>query len=374
MSAHGADVVIVGGGVIGLSLARRARADGATVTLLDADPGSGASGIAAGMLAPVTEAHHGEETLLRLNLSASRMYPQWVAALEEETGLSTGYRRSGTVLVARDRDDNEALSELFRFQKELGLEVERLSSSECRRLEPGLAPRVRGGILVADDHQVDPQALVTALRTACEKADVSFVREACTSVISKDGRVSGVAYEDSTIPADVVVIAAGSASPGIEGIARTTVPVRPVKGQLVHLRALDPVPVPVSRNVRGLDVYMVPRPDGTLVIGATVEERPDMTVTGGGVHDLMRFAFELVPGVTELEFRGAFAGLRPGTPDNAPLIGPAGQEGLFIATGHYRNGVLLAPATADAFGSWLGDRRVPATIAAFDPARFGSQG
>lgn len=342
------------------------------MTVIDQDPGSGASGVAAGMLAPVTEAHYGEEALLRLNLSASEMYSDWVAGLEEETGLPTGYRRSGTLVVARDRDDNAALSELFKFQQGLGLEVERLDAAGCRSAEPGLAPNVRGGILVEDDHQVDPQALVAALLASCEKLGVTFLREQCRSVEIDGQRATGVETDSGKVSSSVVVIAAGAGSGVIRGIPEGLLPVRPVKGQLVRLRELGE-PMPISTNVRGLDVYLVPRTDGRLVIGATVEEKRGTEVTAGAVHDLLRYAYELVPGITEMELVDALAGSRPGTPDNAPLIGPTGIQGLFAATGHYRNGVLLAPVTAEAATAWLATGSMPAGFDPFDPNRFESR-
>lgn len=363
------DVAVIGGGLIGLAIARAARLAGAEVTIVDEDPGSGASSVAAGMLAPVTEAHYGEEELLHLNLRASEMYPGWIADLEDETGLSTGYQRCGTLSVARDRDDNEALAELFRFQRGLGLRVERLDAKGVRNIEPGLAPNVRGGVLIADDHQVDPQALVVALLASCEKAGVTFLRQRCRSISIEADSVTGVEVDGRIVQAEAVIVAAGVGSAAIKGVPAGCLPIRPVKGQLLRMRALTD-PVPVSVNVRGLDVYLVPRGDGRLVVGATVEEKGDTAVTAGAVHDLLRYAYELVPGIAEMEFVEAAAGLRPGTPDNAPVIGGTDIEGLFVATGHYRNGVLLAPITGRAAAAWLETGSVPPEFEPFDPHRF----
>jgi glycine oxidase len=367
------DLVVIGGGAIGLTVAWRARTDGLEVDLIDPSPGRGASWAAAGMLAPVTEVHYGEESLLRLNLLSAESYPSFVADLESYTGLNVGYRRSGTVMVARDSDENEELGELWRFQQRLGLPSERLRSRECRRLEPGLAPSVRGGIFVADDHQIDNRALVEALLDACNKSGVRFVRESVEGLAVGEGRAHAVRYGSSeSLACGTVVVAAGARSNGISGIPSNMIPVRPVKGQLLHLHG-PPGSDVASHSVRGLDVYAVPRGDGRLVVGATVEERGfDRQVTAGGVYTLLRDIYELLPGITELELRETAVGLRPGTPDNAPLIGRTGIDGVLAATGHYRNGVLLTPVTADAIVQTITAGSEPEFVEAFSPLRFGS--
>lgn len=326
------------------------------------------------MLAPVTELHYGEEALLRLNLDSSELYPGWVAELEEASGLSTGYRSSGTLMIARDTDDNVALEEVFRFQESLGLQVERLSARECRRLEPALAPSVRGGIHVEGDHQVEPRALLDALQRACERAGVVTIERQGVELMRLPERVTGVRTDDGQVlGASAIVLAMGAWTPLLEGVPEGLLPVRPVKGQLLHLTPLDD-PTPLQRNLRGADVYMVPRADGRLVVGATVEERGfDTTVTAGAVYTLLRDAYELVPSVIEMELSATISALRPGTPDNAPLIGPADLPGLFIATGHFRNGILLTPVTAEAAVGWLADGDVDERIAPFSPERFAAE-
>ena len=363
------EVAVVGGGVIGLSLAARLADDGVDVTVVDDAPGSGATGVAAGMLAPVTEVHYGEESLLKLNLASNEMYPDWVAALEEETGKITGYRRCGTVMVARDTDDNRALDDIFRFQVGLGLSVQRLKARECRELEPALAPSVRSGILVEGDHQVDPQALAGALSVSCSLRGVRFVRSRALSLAVTGGRARGVTLMGGAhLQADGVVVAAGAWSGVLAGVEEV-LPVRPVKGQLVRLSPRHQIR-PMEHNIRGLDVYLVPRADGRLVVGATVEEMGfEGSVTSGAVHDLLRDAYELVPGIAELGFDGALAGFRPGTPDNAPFIGATEIEGLVAATGHYRNGVLLAPVTADAVARLIASGDVGDVARPFSPLR-----
>lgn len=358
--------MVVGGGVIGLSIAWRAAGRGLTVTVADPAFDGGASAVAAGMLAPVTEVHYGEEALLELNLESSRRYPAFVAELEESTGQGTGYRASGTVTVARDADDLAAVDELVAYQRSLGLEVERLRSRELRQLEPALAPGVRGGALVPGDHQVDPRRLVDALVEGCRRRGVTFRRQQVAAV-SRGGVVfAGDARES----ADAVVVAAGCWSNGVEGLRPATAAVRPVKGQILRLRGPAGRPL-AGHNVRGLDAYLVFRDDGEVVVGATVEERGhDLTVTGGAVHDLLRAALELVPDVGELSLAETAAGLRPGTSDNAPLIGPSGVDRVVLATGHYRNGVLLAPVTAESVVELLATGDVPSVVAPFSPHRF----
>jgi glycine oxidase len=367
------DVVVVGGGVIGLATAWQATTRGLSAAVLDSGEKGAASPAAAGMLAPVTESHYGEERLLHLNLESSRAYPGFIAELEDATGSDAGYNRCGTLMVARDSDDNAALEHLYSFQKRLGLSVERLRGRDCRELEPALSPRVRGGILVEGDHQVDNRALVDALRTACTASRVDLDHARVASIATDpEGRCRGVVTtEGRTTAAGAVVLAGGCWSARIEGVPpEVRAAVRPVKGQLLHLSG-PPSPALIRRNIRGLDAYMVMRPDGRLVIGATVEEMGyDTRVTAGAVHELLRAAYELVPGVVELELTEAVAGLRPAAPDNAPLLGETSMEGLIVATAHYRNGILLTPVTARAIAELLSTGRAPEQITPFSPARF----
>jgi glycine oxidase len=367
-----ADVVVVGGGAIGLAVAWRAAQAGMAVTVVDDAPGQGASWAAAGMLAPVTEVHYGERSLLDLNLASAARWPSFAAELEEAGGRPVGYRPGGTLAVARDADDNAALEDLYQFQLRCGLEVERLRSRECRQLEPGLAPGIRGGVLAAGDHQVDNRALVEALLVACDRAGVRLVEGHVAELAVEGGRVTGVVLVGGERQAaGTVVLAAGCWSGRVGGLAAEVLPpVRPVKGQLLYLRGPADRPL-CSRNVRGLEVYVVPRGDGRVVVGATVEEQGfDTQVTAGAVHDLLRAALELLPDVAELELAETVVGLRPGSPDNAPMLGPAGPDGLVVATGHYRNGILLTPVTADAIAELLATGRVPELIVPFGPERF----
>lgn len=367
------DAVVVGAGVIGLAIAWRAAQAGLAVTLVDDRPGPAASWAAAGMLAPVTEVHYGEEALLELNLASAVRYAGFAAELTDASGRDIGYHRCGTLVVARDADDSAVLDELHRFQTKLGLHATRLRGREARALEPALSPRTRGAILVEGDHQVDNRALVEALRTAVDHAGVTVAPGRVAAVNIAGDRVAGLALDDGTrIDAPQVVLAAGAGTGAIAGLPPGAVPpVRPVKGQLLHLRPRGGAPELATRTIRGLDVYVVTRPDGRVVVGATVEEAGhDRAPTAGGVRQLLRDAWELLPDLDEYELSEVVVGLRPGSPDNAPLLGPAGVEGLILATGHYRNGILLTPVTAEAITELLATGRTPALIAPFSPARF----
>ncbi|MEU0941980.1 glycine oxidase ThiO [Streptomyces canus] len=377
MSSRTSDVLVVGGGIIGLVTAWRAAQRGLSTAVVDPEPGGGAAQVAAGMLAAVTELHYGEQTLLGLNLASAKRYPAFAAELTELTGQDLGYRRCGTLAVALDADDRAHLRELHALQRQSGLESEWLSGRECRRLEPMLAPGVRGGLRVDGDHQIDPRRLTRALLAACERAGVLFHRTWVQRLCVVRDRAAGVATTDGEeLGADQVVLAAGSLSGRLEGVPQALLPpVRPVKGQVLRL-TVPPRHAPfLSRTVRavvrGSHVYLVPRESGELVIGATSEELGwDTTVTAGGVYELLRDAHELVPGITELPLTETRAGLRPGSPDNAPLLGPTELPGLLLATGHYRNGVLLTPVTGDALAHALTTGELPDVARPFTPRRF----
>lgn len=367
------DAVVIGGGLIGLSSAWRAAERGLSVLVLERDaPGAGASGVAAGMLAPVTEVEFGERALLDLSLASRKLWPAFAAELEERSGRSTCFRETGALVVAAHSDDAGELRRLLDFQRRLGLESEWLTPRECRRLEPGLAPRVAGGVLAHSDAQADPHAVNLALAEAFEHAGGELLSGAeVTAIDTAAGRVTSVRLADGTSAScERVLVAAGPWSPALEP-AGDGPPVRPVKGQILELRVRRGMSEPIERIVRGQRCYLVPRGDGRIVLGGTVEEQGfDTTLTAGGVHRLLEAAWELVPEVEELELAHARARLRPGTPDNAPVIGPGSVEGLVWATGHHRNGVLLAPVTARAVAALLAGEPAGDELHAFSPARF----
>jgi glycine oxidase len=372
-----ADVAVIGGGAIGLSIAWRAAARGMDVVVLERGrAGAGTSHYAAGMLAPIAEVTPGEEPLLELGLRSARLYPAFVDELLTAAGVDTvGYTRSGTLLVARDADEAEALERELELRRRFGLEVERLRPSEARRREPGLAPALRLALDVPSDHAVDPRALVAALVRAV-RACGGEVREnaAVAAVEHDDERVTGVRLADgSRVRVRDVVVAAGVWSPQIAGVTVSEpVPLRPVKGQIMRLH--DPAgPGLLQRVIRMGSSYITPRGDGRYVIGATSEERGfDTTVTAGAAFELLRDASELVPGISELVLDEFSAGLRPATPDNLPAIGHGDLGGVHWAVGHRRGGILLAPVTAElTVGSLLEDVDPAAPEAvAFAPGRF----
>jgi glycine oxidase len=364
------DVAVAGGGLIGLSVAWRAAQRGLSVAVVDDAPGSGASRAAAGMLAPVTEASYGEEALLRLCQASLQRYPVFAAEVEAAGGLPVGLRTAGTLVVGFDADDVRALDELHAYQQELGLAAERLTPRETRRREPALTPRVRGGLAVAGDHSVDGRALHAGLTAAATAAGVRVVRDRVAAVQVADGRATGLALAGgSLLPADAVVLALGAQSAGLPGVP--PLPVRPVKGQILRLAgAAGLLSGTVRALVRGRHVYLVPYGEDGLIVGATTEDRGfDPTVTAGGVHDLLHDAIEVVPGVTELELVETLARWRPGTADNAPLLGPCGLPGLVLATGHHRNGVLLTPITGEVIAAYLATGVLPELAAPFSVER-----
>jgi glycine oxidase len=320
--------------------------------------GAGTSRVAAGMLAPVAETDAGERGLLELGLQSALRWADFAPELAEVSGIDVGYRPCGTLMLARDRDEAEALERERDLRERFGLNVEALLPTAARRLEPALAPTMRSALHLPDDHSADPRLVCAALARAAERAG---------AVLRTGVEVSDLA----TLPAEQVVVAAGPWSASFGDEAR----VRPVKGQSLRLR--DPAgPGLLQRVVRWGQPnpgYLVPRGDGRYVLGATQEEQGfDTAVTALGVHDLLRDAAELVPGVLELEVEEAIAGLRPGTPDNAPILGRSPSDPRIVwATGHYRNGVLLAPVTADLVVAELTGEPVEH---AFGPERFDRQG
>jgi glycine oxidase len=375
------DVIVVGAGVIGLATAWRAAARGLSVLVCDPEPGSGASTVAAGMLAPVTEAHYTEQALLRLTLESAAAWPGFAAELTDLTGIATGYRETGTVLAAADGGDLAVAEDLHAFQRSLGLSVERLTARELRALEPMLAPGIRGGLFVAGDHQVDPRRLLTALVAACRAVGVTLRRDRVSAVTLRGDRAGGVVLEDGTrLAAGQVLLAAGCWTGGLAGVPDGVLPgIRPVKGQLLRLRVPAgrfPVGQPFLRHnlrgiVRGNSIYLVPREDGEVVLGATMEDLGfDTTVTVGAMHDLLRDAREILPGITELAVTEPQAGLRPATADNLPALGVTAVPGLVLALGHFRNGILLAPATADAVAAVLAGEPLPEAARPFAPDRL----
>jgi glycine oxidase len=367
------DAIFAGGGMIGLASAWRAARGGARVCVLERDrPAAGATGVAAGMLAPAGEASWGEEALVSLNIESLRRWPKFAEQLERESETEIGFAAHGALHVALDRDEVEELRRRYELHRRLGLSSVWLSGRECRELEPGLATAVRGGAHVPGEASVDPRRVVGALLVALEQCDAGVHAGAeVDSAERVDGTWRVGTSDGRSFGAPALVLAAGCWSGVAEWIPpEARPPVRPVKGEILTLRG-SPAEPACERIVAGERVYMVPRADGRLIVGATVEERGfDTTLTAGGVHELLREAYRLIPEIAELELLEAAVGLRPGTPDNAPLIGTAATEGLLVATGHFRNGVLQAPLTADCVAALLAGAEPPVDLAPFSPQRF----
>jgi glycine oxidase len=369
------DVAVIGGGAVGLAIGWRAALRGLRVVVLErGEPGRGTSWVAAGMLAPVAEARLVEQSLLELGLAAAGRYPGFVEELRAASGDDPGYLACGTLLVARDRDEAEALDRELELRRGLGLAVHRLRASAARALEPALAPSLRLALEVPGDHAIDPRILTSALAVALRRAGGELRSGTQVEAVetSSGRRVDGVRLAGGElVAAEQVVIAAGAWAGELEGIPEDArVPVHPVKGQILRLH--DPAgPGLLSRVLRIAGGYVVPRGDGRYVLGATMEERGfDTTVTAGAVFELLRDAIELVPGISELVLDELCAGLRPTTADNSPAIGPGAIPGLHWAVGHHRNGILLAPITAElTVAGLLGDELAP-VAQRFLPTRF----
>ncbi|MQA02609.1 MAG: glycine oxidase ThiO [Streptosporangiales bacterium] len=361
-------LVVVGGGAIGLSTAWQAARTGFAVTVVDPQPARGASWVAAGMLAPLAEAWPGDEPVLALGLAALPDWPAFAAELHRVTGVDPQLSRAGTVLVGVDTADAGVLDTLAGYLAEQGHQVETCARTALRRLEPMLGPNVRRGLHLPGDVAVDNRALLTALLQACERSGVRFDRRRAQEV--RSGEV--VLADGSTVPSELTVLAAGAHSgdlhPALKGA------IRPVKGELLRLRARHSSLPPPTRTVRALvegrPVYLVPRASGELVLGATQYEAGfDQDVTAGGVHDLLRDAEEVLPGIAEFAVVECVAGFRAGSPDNLPLIGWL-DTGVLVAAGHHRNGLLTAPLTGAAVLALARGEQPPDPVRAADPARL----
>jgi glycine oxidase len=382
-------LAIVGGGVVGLCCAWRAARAGWAVRVVDPAPGSGSSWVAGGMLAPVTEAWPGEEELLALGAESLRRWPEFASALTIDADRPAGLRTEGTLVVAASAGDRDELDDLATYLAKLDRDVDRLTARQLRALEPAIGADVRGGLSVPGDLAVDNRRLLAALRAAAERAGVRFVEARAAEVRpgvvelapggpaargpAGGGAAGGtVVAAGALVEADVVLIAAGAHSSTLHAALDGLI--RPVKGEILRLRhrrgALPPPTRTVRAVVDGRPVYAVPRDAGGLVVGATQYEVGfDTEPTVGGVRDLLRDVERVLPGVAEYALVEASAGLRPGTPDNVPLLGEL-EPGLLVASGHGRNGMLLAPLTADTVLALLNGEPVPGAAAVADPGRL----
>jgi glycine oxidase len=324
------------------------------------------------MLAAAVETEPGEEPLLPLTLESQRLWPDFARELEAAAGMAVNYRDEGTLVVALNRDDAAQLRHSYEFQKSLGLDLRWLNAAEARQREPHLKPGIAAAVWSPNDHQVENRDLGRALAIAARNAGAELVEHcAVREVILGGGRASGVVTERGREPADIVVLAAGAWSREIGGIPSAQLPpVRPIKGQMLALQ-MDPA-MPLLRHVVWLPRgYLVPRNDGRLVIGGTVEERGfDTNLTAGGLLALLEGAWRAVPTIEELPIAESWVGFRPGSRDDAPMLGPSGIDGLVVATGHHRNGILLTPVTAAAVSAYILTGRLPEMARPFSPERF----
>ena len=371
-------VAIVGSGIIGLGIGWQLAKAGCTVSIYERDQaGRAASWAAAGMLAPHAEVHFEERALLKLGVQSCRMYPEWVAELEADSQMSVGYRAEGTLIVGVDRDDARELEHLYESQQLLDLKVEWITGTEAREMEPLLSPKITAAIWSRDDHQVDNRAMVEALIEAYRRAGgILHENTPVDKIEIFNGKAEGIWVKGNLESADVIVLAAGCWSSDIDGLPKAVQPpVRPVKGQMLALQMEEGIVLQkVIRAPRAkypTDVYLVPKDNGRLVIGATNEEMDfDTRLTAGGLFELLRGTWEAVPGIYDLPVLETWTGLRPGSRDNAPILGETSVENLIMATGHYRNGILLTPVTAREIASLILTGEKPENIAPFELSRF----
>lgn len=371
-TGNGRDVVVVGGGVVGLGVARDAALRGLSVVVVERGmPGRGASWAAAGMLSPISEAAPGNTPFLEIGLQSLRLWREWVAGVEEASGVDVGYHECGKLRVALSTPEAEMLGERYEHARSHGLDVRWLDPEAIRTEEPSVSPGALGGLRIGDDYTVDNRGLADALLGAARRAGVEVrVGTEAVAVEVDGGSVAGVRLADGgRLPAGRVVVAAGAWAGALSGLPHP-LPVRPVKGQMLALRPDGPL---FRGMLESEDVYLVPRSDGRILVGATVEESGFETeVTAEGVRGLLAGAIRLAPALGRARLAETWAGLRPGTPDGLPILGPdPATSGLFHATGHFRNGILLAPFTAQAIGALVCGESGPSIPDAYRPDRFG---
>ena len=367
------DVAVVGAGVVGLSIGWRLRARGLSVAVLDAhQAGSATSAAASGMLAAAAELEPGGLNHLALARASQAAWPGFRAALEADGAIPIGYRDEGTLVMALGREEVERLRARHDLQRRCGLDTRWLTGSAARELEPALRPGVAAGIFCPGDHQVDPALTMQALRAAFLGRGGHLLEGAAVDGLAyAAGRVAGVVAAGTEVGAGVTILASGAAVALASWLPRSLdVPVRPLKGQSLALRARSGPP-PIAHVVWSGEVHLAPKTEGRLIVGATMEEAGfDAAITAGGVYALLEGARRVLPAIEEMAIESVWCGFRPTSEDDAPILGETGTPGLAIAAGHHRNGYLLAPATAQAFEDWLVDGRRGDAMDGFGLARF----
>lgn len=368
-------IIVVGGGVIGLSVAWRLARAGASVTVLDrGTPGRGAAWVAGGMVGAVAESSFENDPLVAYARESLARFPSFIEELVADSGMSVPLDLGGILVTVLHADDAPEVRRVYEHRRDAGLPVEWLTGAEVREREPMLSPRVRAAMWMPGEGQVEHRAMLTALVAACRNAGATVRADAAVGGMRvSGGSVTGVVAGDEEIAGDRVVLCAGAWSGGIEGVPPSCVgTLHPVKGQIIALRA--DVRYPISRVVRTRGAYIVPKADGRVLVGATQEDMGfDVTPTAGPVMELLAHAWEALPCIYELPIDAVEAGLRPGTHDHMPLFGPTEVDGLFACTGHFRHGILLAPATADDACDAIVGGTMPERCARFSPERFSAR-
>ncbi|HEX3544726.1 MAG TPA: glycine oxidase ThiO [Candidatus Acidoferrum sp.] len=364
------DVAIAGGGLIGGAIAFELARAGLQVALFDSrQPGEGSSWAAAGILSPAPE-NSGMISTVPLGRASLQLYPEFVAAVEEISGQNAGYRAQGTIEALFSADAQEKLSTIIALHHGLGLKAEPVSADDAREMEPALSPELEAAVFRPDEACVDNRALTKAVLKAAERSSVKiFAASSVQSIVKNGEHCTGLLADGKRVESRWTVIAAGCWSGAIEGASQYA-PVRPAKGQMIALRAKKDLSV--ERVLWSDYVYLVPRNDGKILAGATVEYVGfEKTVTAGGLQKIITAAVQLAPALTDAQMEETWAGLRPDAPDHLPIIGPTDLEGLLIATGHFRSGILLAPITAQLIREWITTQKVSHDWARFSPMRFG---
>jgi glycine oxidase len=362
------DVAIAGAGLIGASIAFELAQAGLKVALFDRnEPGREASWASAGILSPAPESP-AMISMVPIAKASMNLYPSLVANVEEISGEQVGFRPKGTIDVFFSREAVSDLSTLIALHHGMGLKAEPLRPEDARDLEPSLSPELEAAALRPDEASIDNRAFTKAMLSAAEKSGVKVFAGANVAGIVKEGdRCTGLKLEKETINAKWIVVAAGCFSAEIEGV-KEFAPVRPAKGQMVSLRGDE---LKIERVIWGEKVYIVPRNDGRILAGATVEYVGfDKQVTAGGVEKILSAAIEVIPEFANARIEETWAGLRPDSPDHLPILGPTDVDGLVIATGHFRSGVLLTPITARLVRQWITERSVEIDWERLSPMRF----
>jgi glycine oxidase len=366
-------VIVVGAGIIGLTTSWYLRRLGAEVTIIDPAPAQGASHAAAGMLAPAAEVVWGQSPLYPLMQTSNAMYPDLAAEVASAAGAELGLTDTGTLVCAGDRADLQALRELRDAQTRAGFTTELVTGSRARELEPSLAPSVSGAVQIPGDQAIDPRRLCAALLSL---AEASLVRAAVTELLHTGEKTTGVRLADGrSLSGDQVVLCAGSAVGAIDGAPH--LPVREVWGDVLRLRAAEEHTPLLTRTIRGLvngrAVYLVPRPDGDIVLGASSREDGRSATSAGALHRLLQDGQRLVPGILDCDITDVTTRARPGSPDDLPLVGRT-DAGLVVSTGYFRHGILLAPLggrmSAELAVGIAPDWLPPGAVDSVSPERF----